>query len=352
MDERGSGPRHEWLPTECAPRRYPVEIVRGDLIFRDGSSVYIPDGRLVTNGWGEIGSTHIVGEDVKPLPTTLVLTWLSYAEDLFYSGEFTLDHDRLADMFNRGFQAPTRDERATYGRLIVGMAPGGLISVWLAGAGIVHEVEAFTAQPCDVPWQEFAGEGVDRDEFIRAGLLRVMSQAELDHRTEHGIPSGLFARYRKQYVWRVEWVGRGVPQQAWVRAQNGERDLVRFDRPAARPTMAVPRQIDLEWTEDDRHYCASIPFDDIEVMTAFEDLTKMDVQRPLIVRLAPTPSKPLHVSVVQAPTRTPAEDAVADERERLYSVELPLASRVSTSARIHVHLTTEAFAAPCRSPSP
>lgn len=338
MDERGPSPRFEWLPTECAPRRYPVEIVRGDLFFADGG-VYIPDGRFVMNGWGEIGSTHIVGEDVKPLPTTLDLTWLSYAENLFYSGEFTLDHERLADMFTRGFQAPTRDERATYGRLIVGMAPGGSISVWLAGAGIVHEVEAFTAQPCEVPWQEFAGEGVDRDEFIRAGLLRVMSRAQLDHHIEHGIPSGLFARYRKQYVWRMQWLGRGVPQQAWVRAQNGERDLVRFDRPPTRSTMAVPRQIDFEWTEDDRRYGASIPFDDIEVMTAFEHLTKQDGQRPLLVQLAPTPSKPLQVSVVQAPTRTPAEDAAADERERLYGVELPLAGRGSTSARIHVRST-------------
>jgi hypothetical protein len=337
MDERG--PWHEWLPTECAPRRYPVQIVHGDLIFGDGG-VYIPDGRLVKNGCGEIGSTHIVGEDLKPLPTTLDLTWLSYAEDVFYSGEFTLDHDRLADMFTRGLQAPTRDERAAYGRIIVGMAPGGLISVWLAGAGIVHEVEAFTAQPCDVPWEEFAGQGVDRREFIREGLLRVMSQAELDHLTEHGIPSGLYTRYRKQYVWGVQWLGRGAPQRAWVRARNGERDLIRFDRPAARPTMAVPRQIDLEWTEEDRSYCASIPFDDIEAMTAFEHLTKMDVQRPLIVQLAPTRSKPLHVSVVQAPTRTPAQDAAADERERLYGVELPLASRGSTSARIQVPSTS------------
>jgi hypothetical protein len=312
-----------------------VEILAGDLIVGDGS-VYIPDGRFVANGWGEIGSTHIVGEDVKPLPTTLDLTWLSYAEDLFYSGEFTLDHDRLADMLERGFPAPARDGWTTYGRLIVGMAPGGWISIWLAGAGIVHEVETFTAQPCDVPWQEFAGEGVARAEFIRAGLLRVMSAAELERLTKQGIPSGLFARYHEQYVWRVQWLGRGVAQQAWVRTLNGERDLIRFDRPTTRPTMAVPRQIDFEWTEEDRRYCASIPFDDVEVMTAFEHLSAMDVQRPLILQLSPTRSKPLHVAVVQAPTRTPAEDAAAPERERLHGVELPLASRGSTSARIPV----------------
>lgn len=338
MAERGPSPSYDWLPTECAPRRYPVQIVRGDLFFADGG-VYIPDGRLVMNGWGEIGSTHIVGEDVKPLPTTLELTWFSYAEDLFYSGEFTLDTARLADMVARGFRAPTRDGWATYGRLIVGMAPGGWISIWLAGAGIVHEVETFTAHPCEVPWHDFAGEGVDRREFVRAGLLRVMSEVELDHLNEHGIPSGLFARYRKQYVWRIEWMGRGVAQRAWVRAHDGERDLIRFDQPPTRTTMAVPRQIDLEWSEDDRHYCAAIPFDDVEVMSAFEQLTALGVQRPLVVRLAPTRSKPLHVSVVQAPTRTPAEDAAADERERLYAVELPLASRGSTSARISVRST-------------
>ena len=51
----------------------------------------------------------------------------------------------------------------------------------------------------------------------------------VEHLTEHGVPSGLYARYRKQYVWTLQWLGRGTPQRAWVRAQNGERDLIRFD---------------------------------------------------------------------------------------------------------------------------
>ena len=144
----------------------------------------------------------------------------------------------------------------------------------------------------------------------------------------------MYARYRKQYVWSVQWLGRGTPQRAWVRALNGERDLIRFDRPADRPTMAVPRQIDFEWTEEDRKYCASISFDDIEAMTVFEDLTEMDTQRPLTVFLAPTSSKALHVSVGQARSWVPAEDASADSRERWYFVELPRASQASTSARI------------------
>ena len=158
MDEGEPSPRHEWLPTESAPRRYPVQLVSGDLLF-DDDGVYIPDGRLVMNGWGEIGSTHIVGDDLKPLPTSLDLTWFSYAENVFYAGDFTLDGDRLAQMFARGLQAPTRDERADYSRLIVGMAPGGLICVWLAGAGIVHEVEALHRAALRCPLGGVRGRG-------------------------------------------------------------------------------------------------------------------------------------------------------------------------------------------------
>lgn len=50
---------YDWLPTESAPKKYPVYLIRGDLFLADSSSLYIPDRIDVANGWGEWGSTHI-----------------------------------------------------------------------------------------------------------------------------------------------------------------------------------------------------------------------------------------------------------------------------------------------------
>ncbi|MCP3873094.1 MAG: DUF2931 family protein, partial [Desulfobacteraceae bacterium] len=87
--------KFEWLPTECAPKNYPMKIVRGDFIFKNKNSIYIPDGRFIMDGWGEVGSIDIVGEDFKPLPVRLRILWFSYTEDKFYAGDFDLPYEKI-----------------------------------------------------------------------------------------------------------------------------------------------------------------------------------------------------------------------------------------------------------------
>jgi len=93
---------YEWLPTESAPIAFPMEIIEGTLFYPGSGSIYIPDRRPFANGWGRTGSMHLVGDDAKPVPERLELTWFSYAEDKFYSGRFELNHARLDSLFDAG----------------------------------------------------------------------------------------------------------------------------------------------------------------------------------------------------------------------------------------------------------
>ena len=142
----------DWLPTECAPEDYPARIVRGTLRFPDGRSVYVPGDQLVRNGWGLRGSIHIVGDKLKPVPTHLDLRWFSYLEDRFYGGRFPLPSARMLEMFRAGAAPPEPGPRAAYNRIVVGMAPGGDISVWMGAQRIVREVATFRAPVVDLPW--------------------------------------------------------------------------------------------------------------------------------------------------------------------------------------------------------
>ncbi len=294
----------EWLPTTCAPRRYPIEVYSGALLYGEDSGAALGDGQIVSNGWGELGAIALVGEATKPMPAELDVIWLSYAENTFYDGTFPLPFDRLADMFERGVRGPN-GEPIHYDRVIVGMAPGGLVSLWLAAEATVHEVAAFQAAPLDMDWEQFTeGENVDRDAFVRDALLQTMSEAEIERLTRDGVARGLYERYRNQYVWTIQIVGEGrTPERAWVRTLNGERDLVRFDQAATRPTMAVPKQIDLQWAEAGHSYVAPVEFNSVEAMMAFEALSAEDPQQPLILLLDTTSNSAMvHVPFEQEQT--------------------------------------------------
>jgi hypothetical protein len=94
--------KYEWLPTESSFANFPMRIVTGDFIFNDGTSIYIPSSRIINNGWGVIGSTHIVGDKLKLLPAKIKIAWFSFVEDKFYSGVFTLPHDKIEILFKKG----------------------------------------------------------------------------------------------------------------------------------------------------------------------------------------------------------------------------------------------------------
>lgn len=288
--------RYDWLPTESAPLTYPMEIVRGDLVFPDGSSIYIPDKKVFHNGWGELGSTHVVGDETKPVPGTLDITWFSYTEDKFYAGVFELPSETMLTLFNRGFVGPVTGGRTTYHRIIVGLAPGGHISVWLAGEGIVVEVAAFTAAEANVRWRAVLdNDQISRADYVRMVLEETLGPEGLARLAREGVPTGLWERYRRRYPWTIEVVG-AAPISARTGAFNGEReniDLIKRRPP--RELRAVPRQIKLDWrSASGRKLTATFDLDEPQVFQAFEKLMAAGdpAKRALELRLVVTEASP------------------------------------------------------------
>src|SRR5690625_6974339 len=74
-------------------------------------------------------SSHIVGPDLKPLPDRLKITFLSYLEDQFYEGVFDLPYETILSLFKE----QSTNGGPEYHRIMVGVAPGGYVAVWLKG---------------------------------------------------------------------------------------------------------------------------------------------------------------------------------------------------------------------------
>jgi hypothetical protein len=267
--------KYDWLPSESAHEKYPMQIVKGDLILKDGTSIYIPDRRIVYNGWGVVGSTHIVGDKLKALPTRLNITWFSYTEDKFYAGTFVLPSDRIELLFKNGIKNPRTGRNITFQTIIVGMAPEGAVSVWLETESLVLEVATFHASEAKIDWKALLdNDRVSRKQYIDIMLKEALSPNELITLKAEGIPKGLSETHLKQYEWKPKVVGSKLLAMK-LKTNNGEYEtfsLLQDTNP--RSNRAVPNTIYLDWQDTfGIKYTTIINFDENETFRAFQKLS-------------------------------------------------------------------------------
>jgi len=271
--------KFEWLPTACAPELYPAEIVRGDFIFDNGSKIYIPASWTMYNGWGDSGSAHIVGDDFKPIPKQLQITWLSYMERKFYTGKFDLPQREIRQLFEQGY-TDQRGVKENFSALNVGLAPGGTVVLWIFGAGLALEIEQFQASETQVTTKEFMPDAViSSDEYIDMVLVEIAKNVE-----EHGsfnfdnIPFGTWSEnYRIRYNWmpKFTFAEEGQHTKLLSRFYNGEHYFVEHTNPllSENKTWAVPKYYRINWTDKNQYkYGAHIYFDEAEIFTTFHTL--------------------------------------------------------------------------------
>lgn len=258
----------EWLPTECADERSPMQLVSGRLHCPDGVVVAIPTGKIVNNGWGEVGSRRLVGEDKKPVPQRLGAAWFSYTEDEFFAGSLELPHAELTQMFAGGFEEPLTRAWVTWSKIIVGMGVGGCVSVWLAGSGLVQEVARGKFDATERDWaQVLDNPAIDRAAFIRAKLASRLGKAEIEHLAKHGPRVPTWPRY----PWRIAVTGVQVPLHMFVRTLNGERRFYDFARRPPGALENVPKHVQITWLmRSGSKLLTDIHLDEAEALRSFE----------------------------------------------------------------------------------
>lgn len=273
--------KFDWQASESAPQNYPMKILSGGLDYHDGSgSLYVPNKVRLHNGWGTGRSSHIVGPDLKPLPSRLGISFFSYTENQFYLGKFGLPYDKILKLFQEGYYSYTQEKQITYDQIVVGIAPGGAVSVWLAGINKTTEVFFGQAEKADVEWSNFTNAThISREEYVRSGIQESLKTPEaLAALKKNGIPFGLWNTYRTRYVWQPLFTNMPLRdgQIDVINYFNGEQDYLVYplDKTAAASTRPVPRQLDFVWMPPGRTKGRSIElyFHEPEILDAFKKL--------------------------------------------------------------------------------
>lgn len=279
--------KFDWLPSESAINKYPMTLVQGDLVLRDGSYLYVPSKDVIHNGWGKIGSTHVVGANEKALPVKLSAKWFSYAENKFFAGEFTLPYDKILELFKRGFVSPRDGKKTTFDYIIFGIGPEGAVSVWVAAEGIVLEVAKYRGTEVDIPWTAVTeNEEIPRSQYVREVLEETLKPHELLELKEKGVVPGISDLYSKQYKWDLSVTGQSN-HTAWLDTSNGESEYFDFVHPRkTRATRALPQSMNICWEgRVGKKYVADILLNESEILAAFKKLTNGKDDHPMQLHL-------------------------------------------------------------------
>jgi hypothetical protein len=278
--------KFNWLPSECAHRRYPMRLIQGDLILKDGSSLYVPAKAIIHNGWGEPGSTHVVGERMKSLPIKLTATWFSFTENKFFSGEFVLPSDLILEHF-RTMISPHTGKVSTSHSIRVGFGPEGAVSVWVSGNRVSVEVGKYKATEVTLGWEAVTkNDQISRPDYIDSILQETLTPLQLSELKEHGVPSGTSDHYSKQYKWVLSVTGQ-INRLLYLKTLNGEEEFYDFATTSnVRPSRGLPRSVLVYWdTKMGFKYEAEVHFDEAEVTAAYKKLSAGKVDHPMQLKL-------------------------------------------------------------------
>lgn len=196
--------KYAWIPTECAPKDYPMRVYSGYLYYGKEGNTYVPGDKTINYGWGALGSIEISGDDLKEAPDTLDLTWISFTENKNYTGKFPLNVKLIDSLFSAGYPAediPAGHEDFCYFQ--VGMAPGGVVVLWLSGPGKQVEVGRYQGKETnDVDWKSaipgYDGTMKEYGKDIIADLPKEVQQQIVDHK----IPYGKWDHWRRRFSWK------------------------------------------------------------------------------------------------------------------------------------------------------
>ena len=270
--------KYDWKARESAPKSFPMRVVEGNFYDSEGGSLYVPDRRTIHQGWGYGVSSHVVGADKKILPNRLEITCFSYGEDKFYTGKFDLPYERILGLFKKGYYSPKMGENITFDSLVVGVAPGGYLTVWATGIDKRVEVFAGNMEEDDVPWERVLNNPqVSRKEYLHIVLNDSLDDQEYEKIKQNRIPFGLWKKYATRYKWLPSVTGVDVPEIIKeINFVNGERDYysLKYQNNWEGQLHSVPTEMTLKWEGDEGPAeLVELVFNTENIITAFEELS-------------------------------------------------------------------------------
>lgn len=288
--------------TVTAPQDYPIEIHQG--YFSNEKSELIcgvPKTGKEDGGWQYDGDA--AGQGSSIIPSHLTVTYVSYAEKKFYTVEGALPKDKILQLFREGFKMQGENStivngeeqrdmiHSTYDRITLGIAPGGIVIVWLTGNHHRKEIARLQGKESFVDVNDFYqnADQENQQQFFESWFkLAVPDSIQQEIKTK-GIPFGKWDNYRKKYNYRFvlkPYDGKDRFTHNYYLFYNGEAD--EFFPDVLDKNEYFLRGIPYNCTFIMTKYNTEIFFDDQEILEVFNNFDKKYPDKPIDIIISPT----------------------------------------------------------------
>ena len=270
-----------WQVSVTAPKEYPVEIHKGYLATNDTFITGIYTTGIENQGWQAMGTNAGNGKDI---PAVLSLIWVSYAEKKFWAIDTKLPADSILSCLQRGFTITDRrgvTSHTTYNHITIGLAPGGIVVLWLNGERHQTEIGRFQAKETFVDVNDFYNNPQNHtQQAFYDTLFKISVPAEAqDVIKSRGIPLGLWDTYRDHYNWRfhIQFYKDDTEIKQHRIYLNGEEETLSGDELTQFRSKPLPWRSDLKFTQK----WAETEFNDEELIAVFHTLTSKNKEEPV-----------------------------------------------------------------------
>jgi len=261
-------------------KNYPVEILEGYFSLGE-EKIYIPSRGSANNGWGNSGPTHIIGDLLKPIPDKMFIRWFSFVEDKFYEGEFPINQDALASLFAKETETYLGSGKRKFKELNVGLAPGGLVVIWISNGVTQKEISSFKANEVKLSIKDLIPNGIqDRQAYVDIVLKDDLEQDVLDNIRANGIEYLKWNKYREKYNWKptIKFENKGSLNHLGFSTYNAERETMlveTYKKSNNFKNRAVIKEIRLNWHDQNKNnFGTLIEFNEKEIWDAFKKIYK------------------------------------------------------------------------------
>lgn len=274
--------------------QYPMEVHMGYLLNEKKEFICgVPKTGALEAGWQGDASTG--GQGGIEIPAYLYLTYVSYAEKKFYTVEGELPSEKILETLKKGYERydsgldGTLQE--TYKTITIGMAPGGVIVVWLSGIRNRKEIARLQAKETFVDVNEFFNNPfeLNQQQFFDSWYDIAVSDSIRQEIKEKGIPYGLWDRYRDKYKYRFvlnPYNGKDYFTYIYSVGYNGETEetLEIENSKTEYKEKGIPYKNSFIFKD----YSTEIIFNDIEMLEVFKQFKDKYPHSPMDIVITPT----------------------------------------------------------------
>ena len=302
----------EWQETLSCPPGYAIDVFAGGLSSKRGFTSLFLGTYTGKRGWGAGSSGMTYG--VKTLPNHLHLIWVSHFEHKFYEVDTPIDYQKMVDLFNEGYYLASDDRDnpdpywQNYDSIVVGLAPGGVVVVWIAGLGRQIEIGRYQGKEITFTQEEIAA--------LPPGARKNMHSLEyqnniiyhwnmipkdiLEKIKDKPVPYGLWDTYRQKYHWQLRFLFlhnekikdiyfnlyNGEKEQLYGEAETDKYPIIpEFLRWTTRKERAIPKIISFGYIVDNEEYGCTIKFDEKEIFNTFKRILGDNPNAPITVQI-------------------------------------------------------------------